>query len=178
MYMLYKPHYCCHCGEKIERIEWFPWTSRRFCEVCAAEFKVHDWIPRILVGIGLLLSVFGLGSYLQSPKRENPVAVKQKLTEASKSSQISENQRNVALLEARASQPEQSSANNQLTPAPQISKVQKNQTEIARKETIYFCGAETKKGTPCSRRVKRSGRCWQHEGQPAMLPPEKLVVSQ
>jgi hypothetical protein len=30
----------------------------------------------------------------------------------------------------------------------------------------YFCGAVTKKGTPCSRRVKAPGRCWQHAGQP------------
>lgn len=31
---------------------------------------------------------------------------------------------------------------------------------------LYFCGAITKKGTPCSRRVKSPGRCWQHIGQP------------
>ena len=36
-------------------------------------------------------------------------------------------------------------------------------------EAVYFCGAATKKGTPCSRRVKRPGeRCWQHAGMPAM----------
>jgi len=44
-------------------------------------------------------------------------------------------------------------------------------------ETVYFCGAPTKKGTPCSRRVRGGGRCWQHQGQNAMLPPEKLTAS-
>ena len=47
----------------------------------------------------------------------------------------------------------------------------------AASETVYFCGAQTKKGTPCTRRVKGGGRCWQHQGQPAMLPPEKLIAS-
>jgi hypothetical protein len=41
----------------------------------------------------------------------------------------------------------------------------------------YYCGAETKKGTPCSRKVKGNVRCWQHTGMPAMLPPDKLLVS-
>ncbi|MFL6332019.1 MAG: hypothetical protein ACJ754_01595 [Pyrinomonadaceae bacterium] len=43
-------------------------------------------------------------------------------------------------------------------------------------EVVYICGARTKKGTPCQRRVRGPGRCWQHRGQPAMLPPSKLVV--
>ncbi|HEU4509799.1 MAG TPA: hypothetical protein VFR78_16300 [Pyrinomonadaceae bacterium] len=31
-------------------------------------------------------------------------------------------------------------------------------------EKVYTCGARTKKGKPCSRRVKQPGRCWQHKG--------------
>ena len=43
-------------------------------------------------------------------------------------------------------------------------------------EVVYICGARTKKGTPCQRRVRGPGRCWQHRGMPAILPPSKLVV--
>ena len=43
-------------------------------------------------------------------------------------------------------------------------------------EEIYICGARTKKGTPCSRRVHGPVRCWQHKGEKAMLPQEKLLV--
>jgi hypothetical protein len=43
-------------------------------------------------------------------------------------------------------------------------------------EANYICGAKTKKGTPCSRRVRGPVRCWQHKGAKAMLPVEKLVV--
>jgi hypothetical protein len=50
-----------------------------------------------------------------------------------------------------------------------------NQPTITVEET-YICGARTKKGTPCSRRVRGPVRCWQHKGAKAMLPVEKLVV--
>jgi hypothetical protein len=43
-------------------------------------------------------------------------------------------------------------------------------------DQVYICGARTKKGSPCSRRVQEPIRCWQHKGLPAMLPKEKLVV--
>jgi hypothetical protein len=43
-------------------------------------------------------------------------------------------------------------------------------------EAVSICGARTKKGAPCSRRVRGTGRCFQHLGQPAMLPPERLIV--
>ncbi|HKY29100.1 MAG TPA: hypothetical protein VJM12_14265 [Pyrinomonadaceae bacterium] len=51
-------------------------------------------------------------------------------------------------------------------------------SESAMAEEIeYTCGARTKKGTPCSRRVYGPVRCWQHKGKPAMLPQEKLKMS-
>ena len=43
-------------------------------------------------------------------------------------------------------------------------------------EEVYICGARTKKGRPCSRRVHGAVRCWQHKGEKAMLPQEKLIV--
>ena len=43
-------------------------------------------------------------------------------------------------------------------------------------EEVYLCGARTKKGKPCSRRVHGPVRCWQHKGEKAMLPQEKLLV--
>jgi hypothetical protein len=43
-------------------------------------------------------------------------------------------------------------------------------------EIVSICGARTKRGTPCSRRVRGTGRCWQHRGKSAMLPAAKLIV--
>jgi len=45
-------------------------------------------------------------------------------------------------------------------------------------EQLYTCGARTKKGTPCSRRVHGPVRCWQHKGAAAMLPQEKLLIKE
>ena len=41
---------------------------------------------------------------------------------------------------------------------------------------VSMCGARTKKGAPCSRRVHGTGRCFQHIGLPAILPPERLIL--
>lgn len=53
-----------------------------------------------------------------------------------------------------------------------------NVTASSSGEEVYLCGARTKKGTPCSRRVHGPVRCWQHKGRPAMLPPEKLMIKE
>lgn len=52
----------------------------------------------------------------------------------------------------------------------------KKQVDEAPAEVVYICGARTRKGRPCSRRVHGAVRCWQHLGLPAMLPKEKLQV--
>jgi hypothetical protein len=57
---------------------------------------------------------------------------------------------------------QQSAQNHSSTPTPT--------------EQVYICGARTKKGKPCSRRVHGAVRCWQHKGMPAMLPTEKLII--
>ena len=49
-------------------------------------------------------------------------------------------------------------------------------SQVVEAEAVYICGARTKKGTPCSRRVQHPTRCWQHKGMKAMLPEEKLRV--
>lgn len=180
--MLYKPKFCCQCAAPIERTDWTLLTSRRFCELCETDYRLVDLIPKAIAAAGILLSIFGLGMFLQ--KAEKPLNLASgNLSNASKiaaSAPISVNA-NV-----------QSFAKNQnanFAPAPTPAKptsaapkpdlkAQKavNQTSAAA-EAIYFCGAETKKGTICMHRVKGGGRCWQHAGKPAMLPPEKLIAS-
>ncbi len=176
-YMLYKPNYCCHCGEKVERIEWFPWTSGRFCETCDKEFKIRELIPALVVAFGIMLSVFGLGTYLKSEGGQMPVAVKRKTADAPKPSVNPGNQKAVLPMSANV-QPQPTAAVENQTKQVGQPKMPIIQTKSEAKEAVYFCGAQTKKGTPCSRRVKGGGRCYQHEGQPALLAPEKLLASQ
>jgi hypothetical protein len=189
--MLYKPNYCCHCGEKIDRQKWGITASRRFCESCASEFVGADWLPRLLIFGGIVGLVFGFGSFL--PRSDKSLRLTTAQTPVSTGPE--QNQKNRQLssnTNVQISAPSANAANNG---APILKKqdladpkalanlrLQTGEKPAGRQnsetEAVYFCGAQTKKGTPCSRRVKGGGRCWQHAGQPALLPAEKLLISQ
>jgi hypothetical protein len=84
----------------------------------------------------------------------------------------------------------QRAANSPLSDAPvgveQAPRASKDANKSGRAESltvsgaddlVYICGARTKKGTPCRRRVHAAGeRCFQHKGMAAMLPLEKLAI--
>ncbi|MEO7659891.1 MAG: hypothetical protein ABIV48_09780 [Pyrinomonadaceae bacterium] len=175
--MLFKPSFCANCGEKIERAEWYIWTSRRFCQVCESEYKGQDLIPRAVVIVGILIGVFGIGSYLSSGAASSDlrgVKVPRKLVE-----QPSSSPRNTDINSADArtqknvppvlEQPEQKElASKTLTALSG----QPTKPKSGSVEEVYYCRAETKKGTPCARRVKGNIRCYQHIGMPAMPQPK------
>ena len=50
--------------------------------------------------------------------------------------------------------------------------------QLATVEEIYTCGARTKKGKPCSRRVHGPVRCWQHKGMKPMVAQERLRIKE
>lgn len=166
--MFFRPKFCANCGEKVERVDWGPLTSRRFCQVCESEFKGQDLIPRVIVGAGLLASVFGFGSYLKNGSTtDNRVAKLQQPVVAASATTSTTGV--LSSMSEPASQPKNTAAVPLVARPPKV--------KLETQESQYFCGAETKKGTPCSRRVKGSVRCFQHTGMPAMLPAEKLKVN-
>lgn len=175
--MFYKPTYCCHCGEKIERTEWLPWTSGRFCDVCDKEFKFQERLPKIFILLFTVFGIFGIGSYLKSVETTSQVAVKQNKVA------FSENVRKIDLNENAAQNTNASvvlKSGSNISVSGNNNNVEKKKNEPAATEIekVYFCGAETKKGNPCSRKVKGGGRCWQHSGREAILPAEKLLITQ
>lgn len=186
--MSYKPKYCCQCGEKVERTTWRLWTNRRFCELCETDYGLSDNIQKAAFVILFLTSIFGIGNLWRQPERQLVVASKQStsgLADATKSSAVQTNtaqninsataQTIIPNTESKIGTPEQQPAAG--LKQNEIAKQFETQKPVAAQEKIYFCGAQTKKGTPCTRRVKNGGRCWQHIGQPAMLPQEKLLAS-
>ncbi len=188
--MLFKPKFCCGCGEKIERLDWKPWTSRRFCQLCETEYGLYEWIPRVMFCLGLFFGVLGISFYWQKTEKpivalshqmsENSPTANKNLTNQMNSLALSANQNvqeTAKLNGANSAQNVQKSLQTALLKQSSSQTTQTKQIEDSKKvapETAYFCGAQTKKGTPCSRRVKNNSRCWQHVGQSAMLPPEKL----
>jgi hypothetical protein len=131
----YRPNFCSECGEKIVRLRWRLWTSRRFCDKCSARFVRSQLLRGALAAIVLLIA----GVFIGRGTRHKPSPL---------------------VIERLANPP----ATHNSAAAP------------VSVEDVYICGARTKKGTPCSRRVHGPVRCWQHKGSAAMLPADKLRV--
>jgi hypothetical protein len=145
---LYKPNFCCECGNKLIRLRWHFWTSRRFCNVCARRFRKQRFVPVLLLSLALLTSGYLLRRTRQAAAP--PLIIVRRADSPLNDSPFESS--------ASATTPNSTSAANAI------------------EGDVYLCGARTKKGTPCSRRVHGPVRCWQHKGMPPMLPQEKLLV--
>lgn len=182
-FMPYRPKFCCQCGDKIERPDRKFWDSRRFCELCETDYRIYDLMPYI-TGIGLLLIVLTISFYFQ--KNEKPLNVMPNQLASIGSSGAKNIAANQSVAPALNVVQTSAQTNVKVTPveSPSVLKTSETKNKPANDSTgessekVYFCGAATKKGTPCSRRVRGGGRCWQHAGQPAMLTQDKLIASQ
>jgi hypothetical protein len=183
--MLFRPNFCANCGEKIERADWGIFTSRRFCQVCESVFKGQELIPQIVAGICLVIGLFGIGGYLKSGSyvpesqfaRQPRKLAEQAIPIAPAAPKEAPPAESVAGNKASAAVPEtQSIAALSRTESRIGEPVKPQRQPVETSAEMYFCGAETKKGTPCKHRVKGNIRCFQHAGMPAMLPPVKLRI--
>src|SRR5688572_24916965 len=145
---MYKPNFCAQCGQKVLRLKSHFWTSRRFCDGCARALRKERIMPWLLATV--LLTSFG---YIAGSSRKTPPPP---LTIIRRS-------------DSPLSSREDSGA---ITPAA----VETQPSTASNEEEVYLCGAQTKKGTPCSRRVHGLVRCWQHKGARAMMPTDKLRI--
>jgi hypothetical protein len=167
--MFFKPKFCCNCGEKINRTEWRPWTSRRFCDLCETEFKGEQLFLTAGAGACILIGVLGMAGLFSGKAPDNEIGVSSQPT---RFRQESMNGSGSAAMKSPSPLPaentdtsaEQKAAEPMASPLPETKK-QPARTPVSSDRPAYFCGATTKKGTPCSRRVKAKGlRCWQHDG--------------
>ncbi|MCB1024596.1 MAG: hypothetical protein KDB79_09410 [Acidobacteria bacterium] len=183
---MYKPTFCCDCGERIERLNWNILTNRRFCEFCETEHGLDSLIRKVgLVMLGLF-GLFGLGSFLSAGGGPTDTTDTGKTRTVEKSygregtglmnprvkdvaAPVRENE---TLTDPKDTQT--IGAEEKKVPGPVRVKNPPLQKETD--EPVYMCGAATKKGTPCSRRVKGGGRCWQHLGKEAILPEKELRI--
>ncbi len=182
--MIFRPSFCANCGEKIERKEWHLWTSRRFCQVCESEFKGQDLVPRVIVIIAVVATLVGFRGYWRAAAGESGSLVERRsknVTELSLSTQSA----NTA--QTPSTSPKDGRSATQVNRAGNAAESQPrtlaalppqklNAERTIEAEAAYYCGAQTKKGTACTRRVKGNVRCFQHTGMPSMLPPNKLKI--
>lgn len=158
---MYRPNFCSHCGAKIVRLQWHLWTSRRFCDACLPHLRRERLIVPLVAG-GALLSIGVVAGRAARP-RVPPLVIERSANSPLYNSQAGSGQDHDNGPAAASDKELNTGSNFQTAP---------------HEEVVYICGARTKKGTPCSRRVRGPVRCWQHKGMPAMLPAEKLVVKE
>jgi hypothetical protein len=178
MQALYRPNFCCECGGRVERARWRLWTSRRFCPACARNSRGKRFAAPLLFAAALAGVGFVCGRMLRpSPP---PLVVERgtlnlapvpagdtpRRSGDARREDATPNREDAAKHEDAAAKPEPSYGPDGTA----------NERPTDPEEVVYICGARTKKGTPCQRRVRGPFRCWQHRGMPAMLPPSKLVV--
>ncbi|HEV2799882.1 MAG TPA: hypothetical protein VGW12_05265 [Pyrinomonadaceae bacterium] len=165
---MYKPNFCAECGGRVARLRWRVWTSRRFCEGCDRRFRRG----RIVRPLALCLLIFGAGLVVGRALRHSPpplVIERANANVPAVAAQISNS--------GKDTRPTKE-ANVVTNAASPVYGADGTETERPTdpEEVVSICGARTKKGTPCSRRVRGTGRCWQHRGKAAMLPAAKLLV--
>jgi hypothetical protein len=158
--MLYRAKFCNHCGEKIERAESKFTDSRRFCDLCATDFTLHEWAPRIVTAffcIAILMVVkariFSAADE-QFPRPQEAPATRSRTLAAPRPA--------VAEKPEAADGPE--NTRSEVAPSSATDETFRKPERVveASDKSMFVCGAPTKKGTPCSRKVKTRGFCWQH----------------
>ncbi len=167
--MLFRPTYCCNCGDKIERAQWRFWTSRRFCELCESVNKPFDLGSRGVVILGGLISLFWLGNFIVPSTDAQPKAENVRITSVQNDENGRQKLRTLKEGSQTVDKASEKIAEDDLVSAKESSPLTLSAKQNESPERVYICGARTKKDTACSRRVKVQGsRCFQHRGMPAM----------
>lgn len=163
----YKPNFCCNCGERIERLDWPFWSGRRFCDLCETDYWLYDAAPMLVVGLLSLLGILGFAGVFRGERKADLQAFRNGVVAA-------------AAVPAPQAAPRPSASETQSSSQPVVSPQPSTGTSPSTRlksdsrsadQPVYACGAMTKKGTACTRRVKNAGeRCWQHKGMPVLEP--------
>ena len=143
-------NFCAECGERLAPKGWRARLGRRLCDRCAQRRGAFATF-RSLIGVALVgVAAFAIGKY----SRTAPPPL---------------------IIQRAANSPLYSAPNE--SSIPQTSFTQPNRATSVANEEGYICGARTKKGRPCQRRVHAPGeRCFQHKGLPAMVTLDKLTI--
>lgn len=175
---MYRPNFCCECGERIARARWRVWTTRRFCPSCEPRFRRGRFLKPLALAVALTVAGFLLGRSARPPQppltfergtlnlAPPPAGDVRQHADERRADERRTNTDEGTRNEGGASKPEPAYGPDGTA----------SERPTDPQEVVYICGARTKKGTPCQRRVRGPFRCWQHRGLPAMLPPSKLIV--
>jgi hypothetical protein len=151
-----RANFCSECGSRLAPKGWRARFGGRLCERCSRRLG-NPWRRSFLFVSMIAVAAFAFGRYLRpSP----PPLIIQRVANSPLSDL-----------------PVNSDASRNATKRKQDNSTEAVAAAHPADDVVYICGARTKKGTPCHRRVHFAGeRCFQHKGMPAMAPLEKLGV--
>lgn len=151
---MYKPNFCAECGTKLLRLRWHIWTSRRFCRECARRLRKARLAPALFAALALV----GTGYVAGRIRRPAPPPL------------VIERRSDSPLADGVPGSSSSRSPKTQSGVEPGGNSATTPGSSPAVEEAVYICGARTRKGTPCSRRVHGPVRCWQHKGMSSIIP--------
>jgi hypothetical protein len=161
---MYRPNFCAECGERLASRDWRAriqlWARASWCDHCTRRLGQYGFAraARATAIISIIsISAFALGRYLKPAPP--PLIISRAANSPLSDLPVNFNDT------ARTTNRKQGDSTSQ------------DVVGVDREDAAYICGARTKKGTPCRRRVHAAGeRCFQHKGMTAILPLEKLEV--
>jgi len=149
-----RSNFCAHCGARLTRKGWRGWLAGPQCNDCALRLGRSVTRPVVIV-TAIAAAAFAFGRYLRPPPP--PLIIHRAASSPLSDAPVNFNAHSLG--------------SNSVANSNNIQKT--NDTD----EPVYLCGARTRKGTPCRRRVHAAGeRCYQHKGLPAMVPLDKLTI--
>ena len=154
---MYAANFCIECGGRLSHGSWRERLRGSLCEHCAERRGAsRHWRPAVAIA-AIAVAGFAVGRYLRPPPP--PLIIQRTATAALSELPVKPNQTSVSA-----------------TPAVKAN-ANADADVLTADDAVYICGARTKKGTPCQRRVHAAGeRCFQHKGMPSSLPLSKLVI--
>ena len=154
--------FCEKCGARLTRTGWRALVRGRLCDDCAPGARRINVALPFGVVVVIASAAFSVGRYFRPPP---PPLIIQRAA----NSPLSDLPLNANDSVGRIKQ-------NRKSGTSEIAAATSLQTGST-SELLYICGARTKKGTPCKRRVHFAGeRCYQHKGMPAIVPLDKLAA--
>jgi hypothetical protein len=161
----YRPNFCAECGERIIGEPRHLWSSRRFCGLCSKRFRKSRIVAPVVTALALVGIGLGVDRAVRRPAP--PLVIQQGQLSPISSPADLQARKAPPLLKGDGSKP---ASDSSVTVDSSPTSYGPNGTATERptdpNEVVSICGARTKKGTPYTRRVRGTGRCWQHKGMP------------
>lgn len=128
--------FCSECGERLEVKRRAVLPLRAFCARCSPRFRT----VRLIAAAILVLATIAFAVSRVGPEREPFYLI---------------------------GTPLQSSTNGGTNASPDSIEPNRSSAQtVAVDSGIAICGATTRSGKPCQRKVKGGGYCWQHRDKP------------